>query len=66
MLKEARRHLAWCSDNEDYRKYEPWCDECDKLIKSVKNKATKIKRETKKARLIAALAAGTNNETGKE
>lgn len=66
MLKEARRHLAWCSDNEDYRKYEPWGDECDKLIKSVKNKATKIKRETKKARLIAASAAGTNNETGKE
>lgn len=66
MLKEARRHLAWCSDNEDYRKYEPWGDECDKLIKSVRNKVTKIKRETKKARLIAASSAGTNNETGKE
>lgn len=66
MLKEARRHLAWCSDNEDYRKYEPWGDECDKLIKSVKNKAVKIKRETKKARLIAASEVGTNNETGKE
>lgn len=66
MLKEARRHLAWCSDNEDYRKYEPWGDECDKLIKSVKNKAAKIKRETKKARLIAASEVGTNNETGKE
>ncbi len=66
MLKEARRHLAWCSDNEDYRKYEPWGDECDKLIKSIRNKAIKIKRETKKAKLIAASAAGTNNETGKE
>ena len=66
MLKEARRHLAWCSDNEDYRKYEPWGDECDKLIKSVKNKATKIKRETKKARLIAASEGRTEDETGKE
>lgn len=66
MLKEARRHLAWCSDNEDYRKYEPWGYECDKLIKSVKNKATKIKRETKKARLIAASDGRTENETGKE
>lgn len=66
MLKEARRHLAWCSDNEDYRKYEPWGDECDKLIKSVKNKAAKIKRETKKARIIAASDGGTKNETGKE
>lgn len=66
MLREARRHLAWCSDNEDYRKYEPWGDECDKLIKSVRNKATKIKRETKKARLIAASDAGTKNETGKQ
>lgn len=66
MLKEARRHLAWCSDNEDYRKYEPWGDECDKFIKSVRNKVTKIKRETKKARIIAASAAGTNNETVKE
>lgn len=66
MLREARRHLAWCSDNEDYRAYEPWGDECDKLIKSVKNKAANIKRETKKARLITASAAGTNNETVKE
>ena len=40
MLKEARRHLSWCSDNTEYRKYEPWGDECDKLIKP--NATTRI------------------------
>ena len=66
MLKEARRHLSWCSDNTEYRKYEPWGDECDKLIKSVKNKCTKIKRETKKAMADLPNNSKTNNETGKE
>lgn len=66
MLKEARKHLAWCSDNTEYRKYEPWGDECDKLIKSVKNKCTKIKRETKKVMADVPNNSKTNNETGKE
>lgn len=64
MLKEARRHLSWCSDNMEYRKYEPWGDECDKLIKSVKNKCTKIKRETKKAMAEVPSSSKTKNETG--
>lgn len=66
LLKEARRHLSWCSDNTEYRKYEPWGDECDKLIKSVKNKATKIKRETQKAIVSAASDTETDNVKGKE
>lgn len=66
LLKEARRHLQWCSDNTEYRKYEPWGDECDKLIKSVKNKANKIKRETRKASVSAASDTETNNVKGKE
>lgn len=61
LLREARRHLSWCSDNFDYRKYVPWGDECDKLIKMVRNKAGKIKRETKKAALSKAESEKTNN-----
>lgn len=61
MLREARQHLSWCSNNTEYRNYEPWGDECDKLIKSVRNKATKIKRETKKQKFTAASAIGTKN-----
>lgn len=61
MLREARQHLSWCSNNTEYRNYEPWGDECDKLIKSVRNKATKIKRETKKQKFTAGSAVGTNN-----
>lgn len=61
MLREARQHLSWCSNNTEYRNYEPWGDECDKLIKSVRNKATKIKRETKKQKFTAEPAVGTNN-----
>lgn len=61
LLREARRHLSWCSDNFDYRQYVPWGDECDKLIKMVRNKAGKIKRETKKAALSKAESEKTNN-----
>lgn len=66
LLREARRHLDWASDNMDYRKYVPWGDECDKLIKSVRNKAAKIKRETKKAMISEANNVETNNVKGEE
>ena len=55
LLREAKRHLAWCSDNFDYRKYEPWGEECDKFTRMVRNKANKIKRETRKEALSKTL-----------
>lgn len=66
MLKEARRHLDWCSDNTDYRQYEPWGDECDKLIKTIYNKAKAIKRETKKAAAYKEKETEVSNVKGKE
>ena len=48
LLREAKRHLSWVNDNTDYRKFETWGTECDKLLRSVQNKVEAIKRGTRK------------------
>lgn len=63
LLREARKKLDWCSKNTDWRKYEPWGNECDKLINYVKNKARVIKRETNKVRYNAD---NVNSDKSKE
>lgn len=48
LLREAKRHLSWINDNTDYRKFETWGAECDKLLRSVQNKVKAMKRGTQK------------------